>query len=138
MGEANKREVKRYGIEAVGEMDHCAVGLEQERQRTGVGRQVVRQTCGIFGRLRLDAPERSLGLGFDRMADTHPFRGRSADHSPRPRKPSLAKDRWLFLIGAGGICPQLPPPFVFPPLPKLSNLASRAPMCSAPFRSDAP
>ena len=96
MAEANEREVKRYGIEAVGEMDHCAVGLEQERQRTGVGRQVVRQTCGIFGRLRLDAPERSLGLGFDRMADTHPFRGRSADHSPRPRKPSLAKDRWLF------------------------------------------
>ena len=42
----------RHRIEAVGEEGHRAVGLEQERQRAPVRRQVVRQAGGVLGRLR--------------------------------------------------------------------------------------
>src|SRR2546430_2065807 len=54
------------GVEPVAEEGDGAVRLEEEGQRTTVGREVVRQTCGVFGGLGFHAGERAFGLRFHR------------------------------------------------------------------------
>lgn len=56
----------RCGVEAVGEVGHRAVGLEQEGQRARVRRQLVGQPGGVFRGLLLDAGEGALGLRLHR------------------------------------------------------------------------